>query len=783
MKLRIFAMIFILLISASILISCANEQQPIEDPTEDQEENPGEELIEEEEKIVYTETEVGTNNTLSSLGESITLDVIDSKLYITNLSTKASGVNLVAENSEYLLPQYGKIEKKRVTLAWEFVSAIKFEGKYIDGVLSEGLIYTFNEPTQNLELKVYCVIRPELSGAFEFHSELKNLNNTDYRIEPMDFASVSVNIPDVENTNVVRMKKEGFVAEGIPKDGAHTIGFPDDIIFQGTGLYVENIAAGKIKPSEAPNFYQNGHWYMAQFIDRNSTDGVFVAFEWTTGRLWSKFNGKAKTDIKISLNNDDNFSTLLSPEEIFIFPDVYIMPYDGDVDNGSNLFKNWFMGCQAYQKVREGEISSMLLQTGCDIDPDYILGLGFDAICWDYGWWWNSHTGKDIYEGSWELRHPGYLSYLKGLGCENMADYGKLLDSKGINWVLYVLLHDTVDENGQVTDKYGEFNSLTHPEWFTNQRLVEADGYPYVADLGNEECVDYIKNTLQELFTTNNVKTWRTDFEPIAVKSDKENRHDANGSDVSYWCTVGFTEIVEHLYDTVKGFRLESCNSGGGNKDLYMATKATYINLDDTANYLSLRTTFYTTSYIIHPSLIKFPISINRSNPDNGDFYPKIEAPKVEEGDTYDFRDEMIKMSFRTGCLAVPDSGVAVEDSYYIEYTSLYKSKIAPFVKNGELYHILPRPDGKNWDGMMYADPDSENDLKGVVFLFKPSAEVSDTQNVVLDGLYADTVYQLTFEDRPEQNCTATGSELMTKGIDVNIKYIGSELIWITEAE
>ena len=51
--------------------------------------------------------------------------------------------------------------------------------------------------------------------------------------------------------------------------------------------------------------------------------------------------------------------------------------------------------------------------------------------------------------------------------------------------------------------------------------------------------------------------------------------------------------------------------------------------------------------------------------------------------------------------------------------------------------------------------------------------------NVVFDGLYEDTMYQLTFEDRPEQNCTVKGSELMTSGIEVEIKYVGSEMIWI----
>ena len=112
----------------------------------------------------------------------------------------------------------------------------------------------------------------------------------------------------------------------------------------------------------------------------------------------------------------------------------------------------------------------------------------------------------------------------------------------------------------------------------------------------------------------------------------------------------------------------------------------------------------------------------------------------------------------------------------------MYAEKVRPLVREAELYHILPRPDGRNWDGMMYADPDSANDIKGLVFLFKPSTAVPNTKNVVLKGLNPDVRYQLTFEDHPEQNCVATGAELMSKGIDAEIKYVGSELIWITEA-
>ena len=86
-----------------------------------------------------------------------------------------------------------------------------------------------------------------------------------------------------------------------------------------------------------------------------------------------------------------------------------------------------------------------------------------------------------------------------------------------------------------------------------------------------------------------------------------------------------------------------------------------------------------------------------------------------------------------------------------------------------------------NWDGVMYADPDSANEIKGAVFLFKPSEQAEDIKVVKFDGLDPAKTYKLTFEDRPEQNTTASGKELMEKGIAVSIKSVGSEIIWITE--
>ena len=83
----------------------------------------------------------------------------------------------------------------------------------------------------------------------------------------------------------------------------------------------------------------------------------------------------------------------------------------------------------------------------------------------------------------------------------------------------------------------------------------------------------------------------------------------------------------------------------------------------------------------------------------------------------------------------------------------------------------------------MYADPDTSADIKGIVFHFKPSDKAGNVKNVVLRGLDPQKSYKLSFEDNTGADCVKTGGSLMTDGINVKVAGIGSEIIWITEAE
>jgi hypothetical protein len=95
-----------------------------------------------------------------------------------------------------------------------------------------------------------------------------------------------------------------------------------------------------------------------------------------------------------------------------------------------------------------------------------------------------------------------------------------------------------------------------------------------------------------------------------------------------------------------------------------------------------------------------------------------------------------------------------------------------------DVYHILPIPDGTNWDGIEYFNTSLN---KGSVLLFKPSETVAESKVIRLKGLNRKAVYTISFQDRKEQSTTKSGAELMDRGIEVRgmTGKWASEIIWI----
>lgn len=713
--------------------------------------------------------EEDTPYSLHAKESEIAFEVRENRLFVVSLSD-ASGENVI-QASEYPLPMGIFINGEEKTPDWKFVDAV-LKTEADNGIERNVSVFSFHDDIVGLTYKIYCAARSSLEGPFEFYSELVNESGADFVYKTGEFFNVKAVASEKEPT-VFRIKKESYIADGLKLRASFQEPDTNDLyLYQGSGLYNQKLSEEQycVAWNNADENTEGKAFIPMIYLDYSGERGIYIALEYSVGRVKvGSFSGivNLASDIDVAEQSGVIFETTVRENTTFLIPSVYFGTYTGDLDDGSNIFKKWFLGCKSPEIVRENE-NEPLTQCDAQFSAETAVSLNVESVKWDYNWWGGEAApNMKTNEGSWCVKTGELLE--TGLDFEN----------SGLNWAVYTLLHDSVDSEGNAVD-IGEFNSVKHPEWFSNRKLTSGAS----ADLGNEECVEYLKTALLEFFTSNHIHTWRTDFEPVCLYSDKENRHFANGNDVQYWATKGFIDIIDYLYENYDDFRYESCSSGGGMKDLLTATKAVVINCDDFANYLSLRTTFYDSSYCFCPAQLQLPC-----NPDTFCTDSSYYCQPIYDDELY--RDAVKDMGFRSMMLGGMMFGTWTGgwdtlsydlNSWYAKYFKLYEEKVRPLVRNANLYHILPRPDGINWDGVMYFDPDTENEIKGAAFIFKPSEDIGETTIIKMRGLDYDKMYKISYEDYTDETFILSGEDLCENGIFVTICGVGSEIVWITEA-
>jgi hypothetical protein len=203
----------------------------------------------------------------------------------------------------------------------------------------------------------------------------------------------------------------------------------------------------------------------------------------------------------------------------------------------------------------------------------------------------------------------------------------------------------------------------------------------------------------------------------------------------------------------------------------------TFITTEDFGRVHTFRWAFYANSYVFNPVQLKADIAVNWGK----DHLSHSVHPSLSYHDPSISYDKYI---FRTGLLGAmmvssePRELDDQEEGVARDTWKLYQTRQRAILRGGDVYHILPFPDGMNWDGMQFFNTDIN---KGSVLLFKPSENAPDMKVIKLKGLDRKATYTLTFQDRKEQNTKMTGAELMDKGIDVKgmSGKFASEIIWI----
>ena len=210
-------------------------------------------------------------------------------------------------------------------------------------------------------------------------------------------------------------------------------------------------------------------------------------------------------------------------------------------------------------------------------------------------------------------------------------------------------------------------------------------------------------------------------------------------------------------------------------KDFATFRRASVFNNDDSADWMSLRTTFYDSSYCFPPAQLQAPCNPDTFCPDCAQHY----AGKMDKDAGM---RAMLMGAVMFGSWCGPSGGRLLHDleAYYGKYIPLYNEKIKPLVREANLYHVLPRPDHIHWDGVQYGrDDEPENGVAGVLFLFKPTADNPDAIRVPVRGLNPERTYHVRFYERVSQSFAADGKTLMRDGVLCRIEEdCGSEMIF-----
>jgi len=472
-------------------------------------------------------------------------------------------------------------------------------------------------------------------------------------------------------------------------------------------------------------------------IDAGGAQGVYFGWEWSVGRMGvSAWDAPAGAQVKAG--NGDNFKTDLAAGETFEVPPAFIGAYKGDLDDAANSLHRYLFSHSVPALLREdagypkvewnafaatGQGQGSWSPTETKYYPliDDIAPLGFEDVVIDINWWNGDTTHKP---------HPpvGHATFWP----------------KGM-----LAARDYAHQNGM---RFGLY-------WNCNSSMTTPDG------------MQHRKDDARYLFDHFKIDFYRTDGTDGNVlqtgKAGPGSRaHYAE--DLGYWQTKGFYEVMDWLYANVTNFAYENCSGGGRIKDYGVMKRAIRIQDQDVYRPIDARRAFWDSSYALHPMQIS---ALSGS-------WSEWQA----SGSVYEFRSASLGAPYwHPDAPNGGNGGPKWSDSQKQQIrraVNTYKTRIRPLVRTANLYHLLPRPDDKVWDGMEYFDPVSK---KGAIYIFRPD-NPHDRQVVKLKGLEAKAKYWLWCEDGSVSAHQASGEQLMETGLAITLPQpFSSDIIFLQD--
>ena len=466
--------------------------------------------------------------------------------------------------------------------------------------------------------------------------------------------------------------------------------------------------------------------YMPYFNVNGENTGIVFGIGWT-GQWEVDFScTDGNTAVKV---RQQNFNAYLLPGEEVRSPLVSLTFYNNDnALKGFNQFRGWITDCVYPDEVTKGHYTVMevagpmstrtsdeIIAILDEISDDVFAQT--DAFWMDAGWY-SYNEGWYDGVGNWTVDTERYDN-----GIIELSSYAK---NKGLGHVLWY-------EPERVFRNTVFYNTGAENE----QWLIDTGDDHVMWNLADEEALayycEYMCNSLKE----NGVTVYRQDFNfaPLEYwqKADSEYYGGRTGICENHYVT-NLYRFLDYLTENIEGLIIDNCASGGKRLDLEM----TYRSIP-----------FWRSDYncAVHSDLFE----ATQSQTYGISFWLPISGTALNMVSEY---------SARSGVMPL-----MLMDFYanYCGHFNLFHAQRE--LMTGNYYPLdFGSFDKNKMHSMQYM---SEDALTGVVFIYK-RPDVNKTEySVKLNGLDADTVYEISDVDGIIEAMKYTGSELMSTGITI----------------
>ncbi len=664
----------------------------------------------------------------------VRLSIVADELIMEQLECPKVGYNWAEAGLRLPLPEQGWVEGAPVVLDWRFASAEQRD--------EQTLVLSFECAKPELTLRS-CWRAFEGPGPVQHWMELVNNSPTTFCVGHQD--SLSLEGLKLAGPTDLWWIRRG--AQDSRVDGA-TVCQPVE-----SDLDLELVSHPERSNAPVP-------WLAVQ---AGNKQGLYVGWEFSAiGRVEASA-GQTAEELTVRVGLMPDFRTDVYAGETFLVPPAFVGCHQGDVEEGSYRLGRFLM--KHLRAESPAWLQDPVLAWNCYFDagpqnpPGYSAATtegvlasarnaakaGFEVFIPDAMWF--PHVG----DWRWDpKRFPE--------GPDPITSWVHEQGMKMGLWHAWTNAGLSEDPQALSVRRNAEWlNADYPPDW------QPGPFYGGLLCLACEPAKEWVLATVDRTVEESHLDYYKHDITPIVTTCNKTTHRHHYGVDVSYWATLGYYQVMEHLKQTFPWLVLENCSGAGHIKDFGAMARSHYCTSTDWLSALPNRCSLYDSTYAFPPTMLQV-------------YTQDWRMGEEDEPGPYFWRSAMMA-SWQAAPInsASYSPGLAASFKHSVD---LYKKSVRPVLQDCRVHHVLPRPDGVHWDALFFF---SEPLKRGLLFVFKPKSE-EPTCTVLLKGLAPDRNYHVWCEDGNLPPARLKGKQLMEKGLTFALSgYYQSELVYVQD--